>query len=124
MKFPDTCTARSSPPPRPTAAKRRKKRNRLRGLLIVASAAIALLTARVGAQDPPPAQPAESIPSVVEPQTFEDFLTALRTEALSRGIGQATLDAALAGLVPEPVVVARDRAQPEATLSLDQYAAR
>ena len=83
-----------------------------------------MLTARVGAQDAPPAQPAENIPSVVEPQTFEDFLTALRAEALSRGIGQATLDVALAGLVPEPVVVARDRAQPEATLSLDQYAAR
>jgi membrane-bound lytic murein transglycosylase B len=125
-------------------AKPRKRRNKLRGLLVVASAAIALLTSGVRAQDPatPPPAPsqvegpapsgaeapvpvtAESARSGVERRTFEDFLTELRIEALSRGIGQATLDAALAGLVPEPVVVARDRAQPEATLSLDQYAAR
>ena len=38
-----------------------------------------------------------------------------------KGISQATLDAALAGLEPNPVVVARDRAQPELTQSLDDY---
>jgi membrane-bound lytic murein transglycosylase B len=56
--------------------------------------------------------------------TFDEFLASVRQDALSQGISASTLDAALANLAPEPVVVARDRAQPESTLSLDQYAAR
>ncbi len=80
-----------------------------------------MLTADIGAQDAPPVAP--SIDRVEGP-TFADFLAGIRTEALALGISQATLDSALTGLVAEPVVVARDRAQPEATVSLDQYAAR
>ena len=54
--------------------------------------------------------------------SFDEFLAGVRAEALGRGISAATLDSALAGLTaPEPVVVARDRAQPEQTQSLDQY---
>jgi membrane-bound lytic murein transglycosylase B len=55
---------------------------------------------------------------------FEVFLADVRAEALSLGIRPATVDAALANLALEPVVVARDRAQPEQTLSLDQYVRR
>ena len=95
--------------------KRRTKRSSLRDL--AALVAVALLTASLGAQDP-------IVPTQVERRTFDEFLSDIRVEALSRGIGQATLDAALTGLVAEPVVVARDRAQPEQTVSLDQYAAR
>jgi membrane-bound lytic murein transglycosylase B len=88
--------------------------------------------AALAAQDPAPTPtvpgPADVPPGaaapVTGPRTFESFLLEVRAEALSRGISQATLDAALTGLVAEPVVVARDRGQPEATLSLDQYAAR
>ncbi|HYN08135.1 MAG TPA: lytic murein transglycosylase [Vicinamibacterales bacterium] len=71
----------------------------------------ALLTESASAQDPPPStQP-----------SFEDWLAALRQEALTRGISQATIDLALSNIVPEPVVVSRDRAQPELTQSLDAY---
>jgi membrane-bound lytic murein transglycosylase B len=54
---------------------------------------------------------------------FDEWLAALRAEALSRGISQATVDLALTGLAPEPVIVARDRMQPEQTQSLDAYLA-
>ena len=57
------------------------------------------------------------------PPSFQDWLAGVRGEALSRGISQATVDAALADLVPEPVIIARDRAQPEQTQSLDAYLA-
>jgi membrane-bound lytic murein transglycosylase B len=53
--------------------------------------------------------------------TFEEFLAGVRTDALAAGISAATLDRALAGLTPEPVVVARDRTQPENVQSLDTY---
>jgi membrane-bound lytic murein transglycosylase B len=101
--------------------------------MAVSAAAALLALVGVAAQGPAPpvtvpvpveGARGDSIPPPAEPRTFEDFLLEIRTEALARGIGQGTLDAALTGLVPEPVVVARDRAQPEATLSLDQYAAR
>jgi membrane-bound lytic murein transglycosylase B len=63
----------------------------------------------------------EPTPAGAQP-SFDEFVAGLRTEALSRGISQATVDAALTGLVaPQPVVVSRDRTQPEQTLSLDQY---
>jgi len=64
-------------------------------------------------QDPPPPGP-----------TFEEFLAGVRAEALTRGISEATLDRALTGLQPEPVVVARDRAQPELVQGLDAYIAQ
>jgi membrane-bound lytic murein transglycosylase B len=57
-------------------------------------------------------------------QSFDEFLADVRTEALARGITERTLTAALSGLAPEPVVVSRDRSQPEQTLSLDQYVSR
>ena len=44
-----------------------------------------------------------------------------RAEALSRGISEATLSLALANLELQPVVVSRDRAQPEQVQSLDTY---
>jgi membrane-bound lytic murein transglycosylase B len=59
-----------------------------------------------------------------EPPTFESFLDDVRAEATARGISEATLTAALTGLTPQPVVVSRDRAQPELVQSLDSYAAR
>ncbi len=72
------------------------------------------LLALLGFQDPPPASPGP---------TFEEFLAGVRAEALKRGLSEATLDRALSGLQPEPVVVARDRAQPELVQSLDAYVA-
>lgn len=57
-------------------------------------------------------------------QTFEDFIAGVRADALRVGLKPSTLDAALTGLTPDPVVVARDRAQPELTQSLDNYLAQ
>jgi len=64
------------------------------------------------AQDPAPPQP-----------TFDEWLAGVRRDALAQGISQATVDAALGNLAPEPVILARDRAQPEQTQSLDDYLA-
>lgn len=52
---------------------------------------------------------------------FATWLEGVRAEALQRGISPATVDRALTGLALEPVVVARDRAQPEQVQSLDTY---
>jgi membrane-bound lytic murein transglycosylase B len=53
--------------------------------------------------------------------SFDEWLSNLRAEALAGGISQATLDAALNGLAPEPVILSRDRTQPEQTQSLEAY---
>ncbi len=75
------------------------------GVVLVAAAA-----APIARQDAPAPQP-----------PFEEFLAGVRTEALAAGINAATLDQAFAGLTPEPVVVSRDRSQPEIVQSLDTY---
>src|SRR6185369_14853668 len=57
-----------------------------------------------------------------QPQmSFADWLVGLRAEARTKGISDATLDAAFAGVEPNPLVISRDRAQPELTRSLDEY---
>jgi membrane-bound lytic murein transglycosylase B len=55
---------------------------------------------------------------------FEEWLAAVRAEALAKGISQGTVDAALGSVERLPVVVERDRTQAEVTLTLDQYVAR
>ena len=62
---------------------------------------------------PPPHDPA-----------FAAWLEALRGEALAAGIRPATIDAALATIVAQPVVLERDRSQAEFTLTLGQYVER
>ena len=75
----------------------------LASLALVASAAVA-------AQDPAP------------PPTFAEFLAGVRADALARGLRAETVDAAFANVTePSTVVVARDRAQPERTRSLEEY---
>ncbi len=58
------------------------------------------------------------------PVRFEEWLAAVRAEALAKGISQGTVDAALGSVERLPVVVERDRTQAEVTLTLDQYVAR
>jgi membrane-bound lytic murein transglycosylase B len=55
------------------------------------------------------------------PQPFDEWLSGVRAEALTRGIREATVDQAFAGLEPLPVVVERDRTQAEIVLTLDRY---
>ncbi|HEX6465173.1 MAG TPA: lytic murein transglycosylase [Vicinamibacterales bacterium] len=57
------------------------------------------------------------------PQPFDEWLKGVRAEALTRGIREATLDQALTGLEPLPIVVERDRTQAELVLTLDRYLA-
>jgi peptidoglycan lytic transglycosylase B len=62
-------------------------------------------------------------PAAPPPPPFDEWLAALRVEARSRGISDATLDLALAGLEPDPAVLEKDRSQPETTQTLDAYIA-
>jgi membrane-bound lytic murein transglycosylase B len=74
---------------------------------------VVLLLAQQIAPVTPPAQP-----------TFEEWLGGVRTEALTRGISEATLDRALTGLEPLPIVIERDRTQAELVQTLDRYLAQ
>lgn len=67
------------------------------------------------AQTPAPTQPAAPA------RTFDAFLLEVRAEALGRGIRPQTLDAALTGIQPLARVIELDRAQPEFTLTFEQY---
>ena len=60
----------------------------------------------------------------VEREKFNEFVTQLRAEAATRGISAATIEQALTDLELLPVVIERDRSQPEAVLSIDQYVQR
>ncbi len=55
---------------------------------------------------------------------FDEFLVELKAEAVRRGISESVAATALDGLQPLPVVVARDRGQAEAVLSIDTYVKR
>jgi membrane-bound lytic murein transglycosylase B len=72
-----------------------------------------------------PAWPA--LPSAQEPETrpsFDAWLEAVRKDALTRGISEATVAQAFDGLEPLPIVVERDRSQAEAVLTVDEYVRR
>jgi membrane-bound lytic murein transglycosylase B len=57
-------------------------------------------------------------------QPFDEWLVAVKADALARGIGAATVETALASVeAPDPEVVERDRAQPEQTRTLEDYVA-
>ena len=71
-----------------------------------------------------PIAPAAAQESAPPPPPFEEWLAALRAEALANGISQRTVDAALGSVERLPVVVERDRTQAEITLTLDQYLSR
>lgn len=55
---------------------------------------------------------------------FVEWLDALRSEALERGISPATVDSAFASVVPRPVVLEHDRSQPRAPGDFCGYLAR
>ncbi len=60
--------------------------------------------------------------SAAEP--FEDWLEALKTEALASGISAPTLERAFADVRPIPRVIELDRRQPEFTLTFEEYLER
>jgi len=87
--------------------------------LLVASAL--LLGVVLTAQSPTPAIPASAAQTDARP-SFAEWLDGVRVEALSRGIRQDVIDAALGDVTePLPVVIERDRAQAETVLSIEAY---
>ncbi|MFO7695378.1 MAG: lytic murein transglycosylase [Vicinamibacterales bacterium] len=76
------------------------------------------LTLGAGQSAQTPAQETTATPP------FEEWLAAVRVEAVAAGISPRTVEAALGSLERLPVVVERDRTQPELTLTLDQYLRR
>jgi len=85
-----------------------------------ASAAFATILALGGVA------PALSAQSTNTPRpAFSEWLAGVRAEALSRGIRQEIIDAALDEVAePLPVILERDRAQAETVFSLEKYISR
>jgi len=78
--------------------------------------ALLLATAPAAAQEPEAASPRPA---------FTEWLAGVRAEALTRGIREEIVDAALADVVePQPVILERDRAQAEVVFSLEKYVSR
>ena len=76
------------------------------------------LTMGLRAQAPPPVVP------VATPPPFDDWLTALRAEAIERGNASELVDRAFADIKPVEQILDRDRKQAEFTLELDEYLKR
>ncbi len=55
------------------------------------------------------------------PQHFDQWLRALRSEAAQRGIAAPVFDRAMEGVQPIPRVLELDRSQPEFTMTFDDY---
>lgn len=73
----------------------------------------------------PPANVSPAAPAAsASPADFQTWVTAVRSEALARGISERTVNAAFIDLQPLPVALRSDRAQAELILSLDQYLQR
>ena len=93
----------------------------MKPVLAASLAALSLAVAVVRAQDPVPQTPV--VTQTPQP-SFADWLVAFRAEAKAKGISDATLDAALANLTPDPTVLERERTQPELVQTLDAYVAQ
>jgi membrane-bound lytic murein transglycosylase B len=86
----------------------------VRCLRATAFAALVLAAAPAVAQEPEASRP-----------TFAEWLAGVRAEALTRGIREDIVDAALANVVePQPIILERDRTQAEIVFSLEKYIAR
>jgi len=92
--------------------------------------AVALVLIALAAGQVAPPASAQAVPQAPSAQdaapavTFDEWLAAVRTEALTSGISQKTVDAALGSVERLPIVVERDRTQAEVTLDLNLYLRR
>jgi membrane-bound lytic murein transglycosylase B len=97
------------------------------GLLRVALAALVvawcLVDPGLRAQDPVAPVPQTPVAPTPPQPSFAEWLAAFRAEASAKGISDATLDATLTNLAPDPSVVEKDQTQPELTQTLDAYIA-
>jgi membrane-bound lytic murein transglycosylase B len=87
--------------------------------LSAAVAVLALVAGLAVAQEPPPT-PVAPLPR----PPFDEWLSALRSDAAGRGIRPEILDLALAGVEPLEQILERDRSQAEFTLDLGSYLER
>src|SRR5579883_1619552 len=69
----------------------------------------------------PAPPPAVAAPQAAAPPDFAAWLDGIRAEAARRGISQATIDAALTGLVPIPRVIDLDHRQAEFSQTFWHY---
>ena len=92
-------------------------------LRVCAAVAIVPIALRAGAAVTLSAAQASTAAQDTRP-SFTEWLGGVRTEALSRGISQKTIDAALTNIdEPIRVVIERDRAQAEVLESFERYVA-
>jgi len=71
---------------------------------------------------PVPAQPQVNDDLTIQPtQSFDEWMSAFRVEALRAGITPAIFDAAFAGVTPDMSVIKADRSQPEFTRPVWEY---
>ncbi len=89
---------------------------RISGIAFAAAMAALAPSAAIAQLTPAPA-------ATFDAQAFNEFLTGVRSEAITRGIRPQTLDTALVGIAPLARVVELDRAQPEFTRTFEQYLA-
>jgi membrane-bound lytic murein transglycosylase B len=78
-----------------------------------------VLGASAPAQELPPIAPVAPLPP-----PFDEWLAAVRAEALTRGIRPEILDEAFGGMEPVAQILERDRSQAEFTLDLETYLKR
>jgi len=76
------------------------------------------------AEGPPEGRPHVQTSTDTARPSFTEFLDGIKKEALTRGIRQEVVDAALNIDEPLPIVIERDRAQAETVLSLEAYLAQ
>jgi membrane-bound lytic murein transglycosylase B len=102
--------------------------NRPLVVLVSVSALCAAVVLAAPATGPARASsPATAVQALAEPSgqlPFGEWLEGLRLEALARGIRPEVVQSALTGVEPLEIVLERDRAQAEFTLSVDQYLQR
>ena len=94
-------------------------------LVLLLTAAVAHASAQTPAQAPQTPPAVDAPPAEATRPSFADWLAAVRTDALARGIRPEVVDEALADIPePLPVVLERDRTQAETVFSLEQYISR
>lgn len=89
---------------------------------------VGLFTSQASASSISPLPPAgvssattiNSLPLTTE-QSFSEWRTDLRTDALTQGISPVLFDQAFAGITPDPQVIAADQSQPEFTRPVWEY---
>ncbi len=95
----------------------------MRAALAAFVVAWCLVAPGLRAQDPVTPVSTAPVPQTPPQLSFAEWLAAFRAEASAKGISDATLDAALTNLTPDPSVVEKDQTQPELTQTLDAYIA-